>query len=67
MLAHEGMGDQVQEHVGQQSSCLVVSCQTRLERDPIRLTANAVMVFSVLGLIRAGMKARIKLGTLTRR
>lgn len=28
------------------------------------LTANAVMVFNVFGLIWAGIKARIKLGTL---
>ena len=29
------------------------------------LTANAVIVFNVLGLICAGIKARIKLGTLS--
>lgn len=66
MFAHEGMGDEMEEHIGQQPSCLVVSCEAHLCRGLARLTANAVMVFSVLGLIWAGIKARMKLGTLSR-
>ena len=72
VFAHECVWDQMEEYVGEEAACLYIhafryKCSEVClgwEGERWVLTANAVMVFRVLGFISAGMKARMKFGTL---
>jgi hypothetical protein len=66
MFSHEGVWDQVQEDVRQQTSGLrMLSARMYVQwYIYVSRTAKAVMVFNVLVLICAGMNARMRLGTL---
>jgi hypothetical protein len=67
VLAHERMGNEMEKYVREQAACLSsrhVRVRSLVIEDQRAHTANAVIVFRVSRLISAGMKARIKLGTL---
>jgi hypothetical protein len=66
MLAHKGMRDEVQKHIGKQTPRLQARPFNLKKTDTKRTgrTAKAVIVFNVLALIWAGINAKIKFGTL---